>query len=291
MAGRFAVLSPVAAGRLMAVRAWAIAALCTVLAVPAAAKPDHVVSMNLCADELVIRLLDPQRIASVSWLARQPSISNVVAAAQSLPINRGLAEEIIASKPDLVVAGLYTTRTTVSLLKRVGLPLIELEVPNSIAAVEAHIFKVAALLGEEERGKVLLAEMEAELSVVDLPSIENRPTAIIFKPNGFTAGKGSLVDDILSRAGFRNLAAELQMENYGQVPIETLILSHPDFVIIDAEPSGAPALAYEVLRHPALRGAENEIRTISLPSRLWTCAGPSIVDAVKILVKAREGRT
>src|SRR5438067_3348422 len=79
-----------------------------------AVKPTRIVSMNLCTDELVLRLADRKNIASVTWLARGGS-SNVSELAAQVPINHGLAEEIIPLDPDLVIAGVYTTRAAVAL--------------------------------------------------------------------------------------------------------------------------------------------------------------------------------
>src|ERR1700732_350866 len=79
-----------------------------------AGKAKHIVSLNLCADELVLRLADRDNIASVTWLSRDPDNSNVAALAAQVPVNHGLAEEVIALDPDLVVAGLHTGRSAVA---------------------------------------------------------------------------------------------------------------------------------------------------------------------------------
>ena len=40
-------------------------------------KPRRIVSLNMCVDELILRLAEPQNIASVTWLSRDPKNSNV----------------------------------------------------------------------------------------------------------------------------------------------------------------------------------------------------------------------
>src|SRR5262249_11112717 len=57
-------------------------------------KPTRIVSTNLCTDELVLRLADLRNIASITWLSRG-RLSNVAALAEQVPVNHGLAEEII----------------------------------------------------------------------------------------------------------------------------------------------------------------------------------------------------
>lgn len=82
-----------------------------------AAKPQRIASLNVCTDQLVIALAERSRIATVTFLAPNPDTSFYYREAKGLPINRGAAEEVLALKPDLIVAGTYTTPATTALLK------------------------------------------------------------------------------------------------------------------------------------------------------------------------------
>ena len=53
-----------------------------------------------------------------------------------------------------------------------------------------------------------------------------------------------------------------------------------DVLIVDSEGVGTPSLATEALRHPIVAALAHRLKVVSLPSRLWTCAGPALVDAV-----------
>ncbi len=103
------------------------------------AAPQRIVSLNLCADELVLRLAAPGTVKSVTWLARDPALSNVAALAHTVPVNRGLAEDVVPLAPDLVIAGAYTTRTAVALLRRLKIPVLELDVPRNVDEALAQI--------------------------------------------------------------------------------------------------------------------------------------------------------
>ncbi len=115
------------------------AAMMSAVPIGAAAAPVRVVSMNLCADELVLRLADRDQVLAVTYLARDSRGSTVATEAVGLPVTRGLTEEVVALKPDLVIAGAFTTRTTVGMLKRVGAPVLELGVPADLDGVRAQI--------------------------------------------------------------------------------------------------------------------------------------------------------
>ena len=74
------------------VRRWALAHLS--LAVPrATAHPVRVFSANQCIDQIILALLPPERIASVTWLSRDGAAGPVARAAQRVGVNHGLVEQ------------------------------------------------------------------------------------------------------------------------------------------------------------------------------------------------------
>jgi iron complex transport system substrate-binding protein len=251
--------------------------------VGAPSKPHRIVSLNLCSDELVLRLADRDDIASVTWLSRDPNNSNVADLAVQVPVNHGLAEEVVPLAPDLVVAGTYTTRTAVAFLRRMGARLLELDVPRSLDDVLAQIREVAQAVGEPERGERMIAAMERRLAALGERATHAHLHALVLNPNGFTSGPGSLVDKIITAAGLTNLAAGLDVGNYGRVPLETVAVSGVDVLILNGRRDGPPSLATELLHHPVLAKLPHLARLVVLPSRLWTCGGPALVEAAERL--------
>ncbi len=162
------------------------AAMMSAVPIGAAAAPVRVVSMNLCADELVLRLADRDQVLAVTYLARDSRGSTVATEAVGLPVTRGLTEEVVALKPDLVIAGAFTTRTTVGMLKRVGAPVLELGVPADLDGVRAQIRQVAAALGHPERGEAMVAALDARLAAI-VPA--KRPLrALVMRPKRLHGG-------------------------------------------------------------------------------------------------------
>ena len=270
----------------MKLRCAVAAILLASLASAADAAPQRIVSLNLCADELVLRLAAPGTVKSVTWLARDATLSNVAALAQAVPVNRGVAEDVVPLAPDLVIAGAHTTRTAVAFLRRLNIQVLELDVPASVDEALAQITTVAAALGTPENGMQLIADIRSGLAESPVQSSGVAPIAAVYQPNGFTIGKGSLVNDLLVRAGLRNLAVERRIDNYGALPLEWLLLAQPDLLIVNAAEDRAPAIAYEVLRHPALVRRYHGDRVVGVPSAWWSCPGPRLVDAVQRMRRA-----
>lgn len=270
-----------------------MAALLVVLLAPEAraepARAQRIVSINLCADELLLRLADRDRIASVTWLSRDAGNSNVAALATGLPVNHGLAEEVMAMRPDIVLAGAYGPRNTIDILRRLGVNVVEFDVPNSLDDVRAEIRRLAAAIGEQARGEALIGEIDARFAALASHAHAPPLRAVVLRPNGITAGKGSLVEDIMRRAGLQNLAAALDTGNYLQIPLEAVALQGADVVIVDGESDGPPSLATETLEHPIVAALGRRVRIVSMPAKLWTCGGPNLAEAAQRLIAATRG--
>lgn len=262
----------------------------------AAGTAQRIVSLNLCTDELLLRLADPARIASVTWLSRNPAGSNVAEMAERVPVNYGLAEQIIAAEPDLVLAGTFTTRIAIGMLKRTTIPVVEFPVPRSFDEVRQQVRDVAGLVQAEDRGRALVAEIDRRVAAVAARPRAIRPTAIVFNPNGATVGQGSLPDEIMTAAGLDNIAARLRIDNYGEIPLEVIALHEVDVLIVSASRDGPPSKATELLSHPILSKL-TRTRIVVLPGRLWNCGGPGVAEAVERLdavaadvVRAKSGQ-
>lgn len=267
-------------------RAAGVLAAALVHAAPAAAAPQSIVSINLCADELVLRLAGPERVRSVTWLARDLLASTVREAAHAIPVNRGLAEEVVPLQPDLVVAGIHTTRSAVAFLRRLGVRVEELDVPATLDDVRGQIRHLAGLLGVPEAGEAMIGDLDRRLANLPPPPGGPRPTALVLRPNGYTAGAGSLVHELLTRAGFTNLSASLKVDRLGQVPLEMVIEADPDVLILNADTDAPASMAQALLHHPVLARIRDRALVIEIPTRMWTCAGPQIAEAAGLLADA-----
>lgn len=258
-------------------------------AAEAPAKPHRIVSLYLCADQLLLQLVGRDRILSLSHLATRIEDSYMAARAKGIPVNYGTAEEAIALKPDLVVTGPWAQRSRIDLLRRFDVPVLEVGLVDTLDGIRHETLRVAKALGEEARGKALVAAMDAKLAKAraEVPA-GPRPTAAVMMASGVAIGRGTLVDELLEVAGFENLAARLGLNGYSYLPLETLVMAHPDLLVMDRQRPGRASLAAARLQHPVLRDLYDARHVVSLPERLWTCPGTFTADAVDILVAARD---
>lgn len=75
------------------------------------------------------------------------------------------AEQILAAKPDLVIASVPYQLESVAEIIKSGVPFLGLA-PKSLADVYKDILMIARLLGAEQRGETVIANMQAEIEAV-----------------------------------------------------------------------------------------------------------------------------
>ncbi len=262
----------------------ALAAMISVaLSSAEAAPPQRVVSINVCTDQLAMLLAAPGQLQSVSRLARDPQLSVLAGQAAKLPVNQAQAEEVFLMKPDLVLAGTFSSQVTVDLLRRLGLHVEQFAPARSFDDIEAHLKRMGVLLGREEQADALVASMRARLAAIEKP--QQRKTVALYFANSYTSGRGTLIDEAVKRAGLDNIADRAGVNGPAALPLEMLVMEKPDMLVLSAS-ERAPALAFQNFQHPALRALEREAKAMALPDNLTVCSGPFSVEAVEKLGEA-----
>lgn len=256
----------------------------------AAAAPQRVVSINLCTDQLAMEVAGPGQLVSVSRLARDPALSNLADVAAALPVNDGRAEEIVPLSPDLVLAGQFTARATVALLRRLGWHVEGVAPAQSFADIRADLLRMGTLLGQPDRAAQLVAAFDARLATLGATaSAGRRPTAVVYHIGDRAEGSGTLADQILVTAGWRNLAADLGILGNGPLPLEILVSSKPDLVLVGSAEASWSTAAHPNARHPALLAAVGGVdRLHVIPDRTTVCGTPAVVEAIEWLVEQRH---
>jgi iron complex transport system substrate-binding protein len=244
------------------------------------AAPQKIVSLNLCTDQLLMLLADPNQIASLSKIVDDPNVSFLAKKAAEFRKNRGDAEEIFMNSPDLVVAGVYTEKATVQILQSLGVRVEIFPIEQNFDDIVKNIRKMGLLVGHSDRAKRMIDDFNIRLEELR-SGITERPRAAIYSANGYTTGTDTMSGQILKTAGFQNITEEVGMSFGGTLPLETLVMLQPDFVITGKAYPGH-SRSEEILKHPALR----PFKGITKTDAKWICGTPAVLDAVAELQHA-----
>jgi len=261
-----------------------ITGLSLLLSSPLLAKPQRIVSINLCTDQLLMLIAERKNIASVSYLAAKKNSSAMYLEAKGIKANRGLAEDILLMKPDLILAGTYTSRPAVFLLKRLGFNVIELPVARNLDDIRQNIKTIAKAVGEVEKGEQLLATFNQRVSKALTARSKQQAVAVFYRENGYTTGGNTLANTILETAGFINLATQLGISGSGYLSLETLIIEDPNIIISGKQRSQQGSTARAAFQHPAFKKFIAQKQVINISDPLWVCGTPFILDAIEQLM-------
>jgi len=240
-------------------------------------RPQRIVSLNLCADQLVVALADREQIAGLTQHVRDPAMSAAAEAARGLPLIAGSAEEVLAANPDLVIGMPARGSRATKILRAQDYRAIDLQTTNNYADIVASIRQVAQAVGHVERGEALIARMNAQLA--RLPKARRPMVAAYYQRRGYMTGTGTLVDDLMARAGVTNLASILGKPSLSQISLEEMRAAAPDFLIVESATDQVVDQGTAMLHHPILAG----IARVSIPEAWTVCGGPAYVEAARAL--------
>ena len=244
--------------------------------------PRRVVSFNLCADQLVLALADPEQIAGLSPYAADASVSVMTEKAYAYPRLAWQAESTIALGPDLVLIGDSDRPVTKHILLSQGLRLHEITLIADLDTARRQVMEVAAVLGHPERGEKLIADIEAARARLHAAPKPPFATALLVNRGGYTAGERSLAAALLTEAGLKPPVGA--PPGYGgYVQLEKLLVLHPDVIVLNNPPSDPADQGSYNLTHPALNAAYPPQRRIVLPTRYTLCGGPALIAAFDYL--------
>ncbi|NIW23361.1 MAG: ABC transporter substrate-binding protein [Gammaproteobacteria bacterium] len=254
----------------------------------AAAPPQRIVSMNVCTDQLLLPLVSRERIASLSYIAADERTSGVANDIHGLHLNHGSAEEIISLAPDLIVTGEFGLLPTVTVLKRLGYPILEIPMAETLTDVERNIMTLGKALGVETRADALVDGFARRLEQLSYRGAGARPLFVNFDANGWTTGQTGLLADIVHRAGLSTPGDALGFEQASRISLESLLLLRPALIDLGYPWDDPPALASELRHHPALQAVMRSAETVEIPDSAWLCGTPHSLDALERLRTARD---
>ena len=256
-------------------RRWLAAALALTLASvcqPADARPLRVLSLDQCADQFALKLA-PEAELTLSPRADDPD-SWMRAEARGRRMARPGLEAALMARPDVAIRYWGGDPRLIAALERRGVAVIEIADAIDFEGVRANVRTAAKGLGKKGRGDDLIAAMDRRIAEARAKPKAGR--ALYLTPGGFTAGKGTLIDTILTAAGWINAAA---VPGFAPVALESLILSPPRRFVLgffekrrnDRRGPG---------RHPVLREMADG-RSVQVSGALLGCPAWFVGEAVE----------
>ena len=259
-------------------------------------KPQRIVSMMLDADEILMDLVSPSRIAALTYLSDDPGISHISERSKQIKnrIKGQNAEQILALKPDLVLIPDFWSPTVLQTLRDMKIPVYVYKTPYTIEAVKSTMKEIAGVVGETQRGNELNRELEKRLAKLQdkLVKIQSLPPRKVIAITGAGAygTKGSLYDDMCSFLHINNCQRDLKLDKSTMIPKELIVQANPDIIIVPSWNSPGMHKVQEIkelLEDPSLKSV-NAVKTKNIkaiPGQSLYCINHYIADSMELLAK------
>jgi iron complex transport system substrate-binding protein len=202
-------------------------------------------------------------------------------------------EKLLALGPDMVIAcGLEKPEFT-DILRQAGTQVVNVQTSGFMASFPQlfdAVHQIGEATGRKAQAQRLVAGMQVELDSVGkrFSRIDkgHRPCVFVEIEESplMTAGAGSFIDDLISRAGGRNVAHEISSA-YPRIDPEKVIAWNPDYILV-AHSDHPGHAADRLSRHIGWSdlAAVRERRVIDdIDGDLLFRPGPRLVDGVKAL--------
>jgi iron complex transport system substrate-binding protein len=244
--------------------------------------PQRIVSLAPGITETLYALSLDDQIAGVTTFCDWP------AAARTKPRIGGFTnpsiEKIVSLKPDLIIATADGNRKeTVLQLERLGLPIYVTN-PSDTNGILRSILHIGEITNREKDAGILIEKLQKRLNNITV-QIRRKSKPRVFFQIGLepvvTAGKGTLINEVIERAGGVNIAGH-DVARYPRYSAEGIMGASPEIILFapmvnDKEFTIVKSFWQKFEGIPAVKN--NKIYPIK--TDLISRASPRIVDAIE----------
>ena len=200
-------------------------------------KYNHIVSLTLSGDEMLLGLVPENRIAGLSGkINEDKEISNIVDKAKKFPKVEGNEEVLMSLEPDLIIVADWLSKRITDIGAITGAKVYFYKTPNSYEEQKKLIRDLANLVEEKENGEKLIKNMDDRLKALQNKIVKNykgaKPRILMYTSFGTTSGKNTTFSDMVKLINGVNVVAEAGIDGFKDISKEKVIELNPDIIIV-----------------------------------------------------------
>jgi len=197
-------------------------------------------------------------------------------------------EQLINLKPDLIMYWLASA-DDMNKIRSLGIPVVVFEAQN-ISEVYESISTIGLITDSQQQASLVIEQMKAkEKSIEDklaqLPEDQKRSVWLEIDSSLYTAGSGTFLDEVITKAGGLNIANDVQ--GWVQFNNEQVIARNPD-VIFETYSYMDKNVIENIKNRKGwgnIEAVKND-RVIGLENDIISRQGPRIIDGIELTAKA-----
>lgn len=245
-------------------------------------EPKAIVSLAPANTEIVYALGIFDRLVGVTTYDDYPAQVKDVAKVGDFTTPN--LEAIAAAKPDVILITGGVQADVLSKLEGVGAKVVVID-PQDLDGVFSAIADVAKVTGTTAKGDEVVAKMKTDLADIEAQLAGTQPTPAFIEIGWnplFTAGPGTLLDDLLTRGGGTNVVTQSGYVGYS---VEQLVKDAPA-VYLGTHSSIGDSAAFS--KRPGYSALASVIggKVFALDDNLVSRPGPRVIEGVRNIATA-----
>jgi iron complex transport system substrate-binding protein len=245
----------------------------------------RIVSIDYCADQMVLGLVDRPRIAAVSVdVASDPAFS--LPRAEGIARVRADVERVLALRPTLVVRSYGGGARFETAMRDAGVPVYTLPYSDSLASIRVGILSAGDALDARDAAGRHVAAYDASLAISAAPTGAQQPTALYITPGAVTTGPGSLIAEMMTHVG---LSSYETRPGWHSLPLERMAVERPALIIRGFfESSSHQQDRWSPSGHSVARAALGQVPSVTIAGSQIACGNWLVGDALRSMAQARK---
>ncbi len=253
----------------------------------------EVVSTSLCADAYVLAIANPQNIKALSWQSGGP-LSQGNAGSKGNAKAWMDPEILLSLSPAHFVLGPGDGIKATNWAAAHGAKIHQIGWQNDFDGIALELARLGTFLGRQETAAQRTGALRHALQTLKVrrqsrAHAHGRDLRVLYlTPTLGTAGKGTFIDAAIHVAGGINVAGEMGITGWGQIPVERLAHVKVDLLLTSFFTDGPPSVHQFRVHHPLVQNLRNAVMEQNISGRLWICAGPNLIHAARQIADGLE---
>lgn len=246
------------------------------------AAPERIVSLAPANTEIVYALGLLDKLVGVTTYDDYPAeVADITKVGDFVTPN---IEAITAAKPDLILATTGVQADVITQLEGTGATVVAID-PQTLDALYTSIDTVGKVTGAADSAAEIVDGMKSDIAAISDAVSAEEPTRCfieIAQDPLFTAGKGTLLDDLITAAGGTNVVTE---NGYVGYSLEQLVTDDPAAYLATLGSMSNPDDLAKRAGYDKLSAVKND-RVYVLEDNLVSRPGPRVVQGIAQIAKA-----
>lgn len=220
-------------------------------------KPERILSLSLSTDEILVDLVDENRIVGLSQWSDSSAIANNYAKTRNIKhkLRSSNIEQILALQPDLVIVTSFFSEELLEFMRGLGLKIYVYPTLTTINDIKNSIHALGKAVGEPQRAQQLVQGMDDKLDFVTskLQTVPNKGKTVIHMEGDLAYYSPDIsFNDICRYAGAENVIQKLQAQQVRFLSKEEILSLNPDVFIVtdwDFDGNNNPQKMIDIIKH------------------------------------------